>query len=113
MKKIHITTIILIISIILIGGCNVNENNDTYNEETVEKAKKTTEDYLRNNYVDVRSIELDEPYQSQMGSLSIEGTVNDKGFTIHLNEDFTVSSIGKKEGFPNKREECKERDCAY
>jgi hypothetical protein len=113
MKKIHSNIILLIISILLIGGCNVNENDDTYDKETIEKAKKTTEDYLRNNYVDVRLIELDEPYQSKMGSLSIEGTVNDKGFTIHLNEDFTVSSIGKKKGFPNKREECKERDCAY
>lgn len=91
----------------------MNENEGNYDDETITKAKETTESYLNNNYVDVKSIELEEPYQSQMGSLSIDGTVNDKGFTIHLNDDFTVSSIGKKEGFPEKKEECKDRDCEY
>ncbi|PAF33896.1 hypothetical protein CHH69_18790, partial [Terribacillus saccharophilus] len=67
-----------------------------------------------NHYQNVQSIELDEPYQSPMGSLSIDGTVNNKyGFTIDLNKDFSVSMIGTKEGFPEMKEECKENDCEY
>ncbi|QXE01968.1 DUF1433 domain-containing protein [Terribacillus sp. DMT04] len=114
MKKIYLSTLLLIISIILLGGCNANGESGTYDAETTKRAKRTAESYIENNYIGIESVELNEPYQSPMGSLSIDGTVNNKyGFTIDLNKDFTVSMIGTKKGFPAMKDECKEKDCKY
>ncbi|PAF20401.1 hypothetical protein CHH49_16625 [Terribacillus saccharophilus] len=107
MKKLNIS-LSLIILLLIFTGCT-----EEYDEETIMKAKQTAESYLRNNYQDVESIELEEPYQSPMGSLSIDGTVNGAGFTIDLNEDFTVAMVGKKEGFPEHKDVCEEKDCDY
>ncbi|WP_077305673.1 DUF1433 domain-containing protein [Terribacillus halophilus] len=114
MKKVHLFIFLSIISIILLGGCNVNKYGESYDEETVVQAKETAESYIKSNFKDVQSVELKEPYQSPMGSLSIEGTVNGKAdFTIDFNNDFTVAMVGKKEGFPERKDECIERVCDY
>lgn len=107
MKKLNIS-LSLIILLLIFTGCT-----EEYDEETIKKAKQTAESYLRNNYQDVESIELEEQYQSPMGSLSIDGTVNGAGFTIDLNKNFTVAMVGKKEGFPEHKEACEVMDCDY
>lgn len=106
--------IFIIMIIILLGGCNLNQNNDKYDEETISKAKETAKSYIKNNYKDVQSIEVEEPYQAPMGSMTVDGFVNGEfGFSISLNEDFTVSRIGENEGFPEEKEECKKEVCDY
>lgn len=92
----------------------MNPGNSDYDEETVTKAKETARIYIENNYQDIDSIELEEPYQSPMGSLVMEGTVNGQyRFTISLNGDFIVTSVGENNGFPELKEECKDQVCDY
>ena len=100
--------------IILLGSCVPNSGNSDYDEETITKAEQTAKSYIENNYQDIDSIELEEPHQSPMGSLVMEGTVNKiHGFTISLNGDFKVTSVGENDGFPKLKEECKEQVCDY
>lgn len=111
MKKNIKLFILTIISIVLLGGCGVKEQ---YDSETISKAKDITKSYIENNYKDVESIELEEPRQSPMGSMKIDGTVNgDIGFTVTFSEDLSINSVGKKSGFPEKKEECKDTSCEY
>ncbi len=78
------------------------------------KLKKTAESYIENNYKGVESIKFEEPYQSPMGALSIDGKVNGKsGFSITLNENLTVAGISIEEGFPAEKEACAEKVCDY
>ncbi len=44
----------------------------------------------------------------------MEGIVNKQyDFTISLNGDFIVTSVGENNGFPKLKEECKEQVCDY
>jgi hypothetical protein len=99
--------------IILLGGCFV-KSRENYDEETNAKAKKITESYLRNNFKNIQSVELEEPFQSEMGALTVEGTVNNKaGFHVTFNDKLKILSIGTNEGFPDRKEECKKKTCDY
>lgn len=103
--------LLFFIIIILLGGCNVNSDFD---DETVTKLKSVTESYIKNNFQQIESIEMGDPYIAEMGATMIDGTVNNQaGFSIILNEDYTVASIGTKEGFPDTKEECKNKVCDY
>ncbi|QTM98249.1 hypothetical protein ERJ70_02305 [Sediminibacillus dalangtanensis] len=114
MKKIKYLPIFTLLAIILLGGCNVNQTKNSYDQETISKAKESAKSYIENNYEGIHSIELEEPYQAPMGSMTVDGTVNGEiGFSISLNKDFTISRIGKDEGFPEEKEECKEKTCDY
>lgn len=109
MKLYKPTLIITIISIILLGGCGVKEK---YDDETVVKAKEATQSYIENNFKDIESIKLEEPYESPMGSMKVDGTVNEEAeFSISLNKDFTVGSLSLDEGFPELKDECIEKSC--
>lgn len=89
-------------------------NSKTYEQETIDRAKKTVENYLYNNYQNITSIKIKDVYQNPMGELIVDGTVNDSSkFNIGLEEDFTVGSIGRGDGFPKKKDECKDIDCSY
>ncbi|CDQ41733.1 MULTISPECIES: hypothetical protein [Virgibacillus] len=92
----------------------MNQNNDKYDKETISKANEVTKSFIENNYKGVQSIELEEPYQSPMGAMTVDGKVNSKGgFSITINEDFTVAGISIEEGFPDEKDECKEKFCDY
>lgn len=111
MRKSVLFITVTIFSIILLGGCGVKDN---YDEETVTNAKETARSYVENNFKDIETIELNEPRESQMGSLKIDGTVNGESeFTISFNQDFTVASISLGEGFPERFEECSKKSCDY
>ncbi|QXE01971.1 hypothetical protein [Terribacillus sp. DMT04] len=87
---------------------------DNYDEETITKAQDVTKRYIENNYDNIESIEVDEPRESPMGSIKVDGTVNGNAeFTVSLSEDFSVNSIGEKEGFPDRKNECQDKDCSY
>ncbi|SNZ17537.1 hypothetical protein SAMN05421503_3279 [Terribacillus aidingensis] len=111
MKIYKIGYILTIISIVLLGGCGVKDN---YDEDTIAKAQDVTKRYIENNYDNIESIKVDEPRESPMGSIKVDGIVNGNAeFTVSLSEDFSVNSIGEKEGFPNRKNECQDTDCAY
>ncbi|WP_161993092.1 hypothetical protein [Sediminibacillus terrae] len=110
----HKYLITFLLSTLLLIGCNANSPNGDYDQETISKAKESAKSYIENNYEGIHSIELEEPYQAPMGSMTVDGTVNGEiGFSISLNKDFTISRIGKDEGFPEEKEECKEKTCDY
>jgi len=90
-------------------------NASDYDKETIEKAEATAKSYLENNYTDIESVEIEKVYRGEMGGLRIKGTVNNKyEFGMGINEsDFTVGSIGGEKGFPDRKEECKDKSCDY
>lgn len=91
-------------------------NSQKYDDETIEKAKKSVESYLRNNYQDIETVEFDDDdYSSPMGGMMIDGTVNGKaGFSADIDEQtLRVGSMGLKKGFPGRKEKCKKKTCDY
>lgn len=90
-------------------------NTQEFNEEEIEKAKKVSESYLKNNYKGIESVEFESDFSHPMGGMMVRGTVNNEaGFSISMDTElFEVMSIGEKEGFPEVKEECKEKICDY
>ncbi|MGG1595509.1 hypothetical protein [Terribacillus saccharophilus] len=113
MRKTRVFAITCFICFTLIGGCLAIRGDNSYDEETIAEAKKVALSYIENNYESVESIKLDEPYRGQMGSLKVNGTVNEIGFSISLNEDLTFQGISTEENFPERKDECKDTSCEY
>ena len=94
-------------------------NQQTYDDETIQKAMETAESYLRNNYKDIQSVEFDDKdFTSPMGGFLITGKVNGKyKFSISIdgleNGQFWIGSIGEGHGFPEEKDECKDKTCDY
>ncbi len=109
MKKIPFS--IILIPIILLGGCFVNTQD--YDDETKEKAKNNVEKFIRNNYENIETIEFEEVKESPMGSVRVTGKVNGEvEFDAGLHSDtLEIGSLGTNEGFPEVKEECKEQTC--
>ncbi|PAF20402.1 hypothetical protein CHH49_16630 [Terribacillus saccharophilus] len=100
---------LLFTMILVFTGCS-----ETYDEATVAEAKTVTKSYLENNYKNIQ-IELEEPEESPMGSMKVDGTVNNgKAFSISLNEDLTVASLViQSDDFPEEKAACREKTCEY
>ncbi|APC50065.1 hypothetical protein J5S49_05010 [Virgibacillus halodenitrificans] len=108
MKKIFF----IIAFVILLASCNLNSGNEIEDEINVDKAKKNVEDYLFKNFEDIKSVEINDIYVSQMGGIAIDGTVNGHAeYTAGIESDLNVNSMGVSEAFPNRKEECKYRRC--
>jgi hypothetical protein len=92
----------------------VNDNNETYDEATTKEALTTAESYIRNNF-SIENVSLEEPYQTEMGGMAIDGTVNnEEEFTININEDFTVDGLAiRSKNFPPRKKGCEEKICDY
>jgi len=52
--KIQILSISILI--ILLGGCPVNSNKDMYDEETINKAKFTAENFIYTNFKEITTL---------------------------------------------------------
>ncbi|HLR68984.1 MAG TPA: hypothetical protein VK105_18015 [Virgibacillus sp.] len=91
------------------------KSNDDYDEETTKKAEKTAESYVKSNYQDVETVEIEKVHESPMGGMMVDGSVNSKyEFSIGMDEDdYTVQSIGVKHGFPDRKNKCEEKECDY
>ncbi len=112
MKNIKILLCFITAIIILLGGCNVNQEEHIYDDQTIAKAKEATQNFIKNNFEGVKSIEVEEPYRSPMGAMKSKGKVNREfEFTITINENYSVDGISVDEGFPKMKEECKEKAC--
>ena len=71
------------------------------------EAESAAENYLKENYQNINSVEILEMRESPMGGMMIEGTVNNQAeFVISMDEEsMIVGSIGKREGFPDRKED--------
>lgn len=54
----------------------MDSNHNEYDEKSISKAKDTAEEFIENNYEDVKYIDLETPSSAPMGSLTVDGTVN-------------------------------------
>ncbi|HLR15012.1 MAG TPA: hypothetical protein VK144_04255 [Bacillota bacterium] len=104
---------VLIITVLFVSGCFASASD--YDKETIEKAEATAKSYLENNFTDIKSVEIEKVYRGEMGGMEVAGTVNNKHtFSMGINEsDFTVGSVGRGKGFPDLKEECKDKSCDY
>jgi len=105
--------LIILISIILLGGCFVNSHD--YDEEIIIKAEEIAENYIRSNYENIETIEFIAVEENSMGAMQVKGVVNGNAeFTVNTDEEsFEVGSIVTKGGFPDRKEECKNGGCDY
>ncbi|SNZ17539.1 Protein of unknown function [Terribacillus aidingensis] len=92
----------------------MDSDNKNYNK-TIADAKSNVQSYLEKNYENIEKIELSDPYQAPMGSMTIDGTVNnDKSFSVSLNKDLTIASLAiQSDDFPEEKDGCKEKTCDY
>ena len=88
-------------------------NTQPYDDETIKEVEEIAENYIRNNYEDIDTVEITGVEEGQMGGIIVKGEVNgEAGFTVGIDEEtFTVGSVGRKDGFPDLKEECKEQEC--
>lgn len=101
--------LVFILSFIILIGCGVKQD-----QEQIDKAEASVERYLIANFQNVESVEFNNSPSAPMGGLVLEGTVNGKAtFNIGVHDDFSVGGIGKGEGFPERKEECREHSCDY
>ncbi|WP_289890884.1 DUF1433 domain-containing protein [Virgibacillus pantothenticus] len=93
----------------------MNSSNSNYDEKTIDKAKKTVESYLQNNYENVNEVEFSNDTSDPMGGLIIRGSINGEAeFSVDIDpENFIVMGLAEKENFPERKEECKEKACDY
>ncbi|MBF0707692.1 DUF1433 domain-containing protein [Alkalihalobacillus hwajinpoensis] len=98
---------------ILLGACGFFSQGNDYDKETIDKAKKSVERFIAHNYEDIGSVEITSSYESEMGGLTIEGTINDgeAEFTAGVRSDFSIGHLAPGEDFPNMKEACKEQIC--
>jgi hypothetical protein len=93
----------------------VNSQDETYDDETVKRAKISTTNYLKSNFENIQSVEITKVYQNEMGGMTVEGKVNngDGEFSTGIEKDFSVGNVGVNEKFPNRKEECAKNTCEY
>jgi hypothetical protein len=108
LKSLNIS--IFITTTLFLGGCGVKDNLDN---KTASQIKENATSYIENNYKSIEAIDLNEPYRGQMGSLKVDGSVNEVGFSISLNDDLSFKGISTEEGFPERKDECKDTSCDY
>ncbi|WP_273834148.1 hypothetical protein [Guptibacillus sedimenti] len=94
---------------VLLGACGFFSQENDYDEETIDKAKKSVERFILHNYEEIESVEITRSYESEMGGLTIEGTVNDGAAGVR--SDFSIGHLAPGEDFPNMKEASKEQIC--
>ncbi|MCG1027643.1 DUF1433 domain-containing protein [Virgibacillus halodenitrificans] len=84
-------------------------------DKVIDQAKQKVESYIRNNYENINKITFSNDTSDPMGGLMIRETVNDKvDFSASVDpKELSVQSLGETKGFPEVKEECKEKICDY
>ncbi|MBN8208947.1 hypothetical protein JI666_09335 [Bacillus sp. NTK071] len=93
----------------------MNSQSENFDDEKKEKAKEAVKSFVVSNYKDIDTVEITKLHQSEMGGLNIEGTVNHgrAQFKAGVRNDFSIGNLSVGDEFPDIKEECKERLCAY
>ena len=88
----------------------MNSNKDNFDEETIDKAKSVAESFINANFKEVTAIESEEPYESPMGGMVIDAEVNNEAvISLSFDEEFKIGSYSTEDGFPDKKDECKDK----
>jgi hypothetical protein len=100
--------------LVFILGCNATSSTETFDKQTIEKAREHVESYFRHNYKNADKITFIEDTSDPMEGLIINGTVNGAEFSASVDpETFMVKSVGETEGFPDIKEGCRHTVCDY
>ncbi|TKD72236.1 hypothetical protein [Pseudalkalibacillus hwajinpoensis] len=92
----------------------MNSNKENYDEETVKKAKINVTSYIKNNYADIENLTVNDPYEAEMGIMTIAGKANGEDFSVSLDTELKIAGVAiLSENFPKKKEECLEKICDY
>ncbi len=95
--KIKVASILIILFWVV--GCVGNEED--FDQHALAKMEESAENFIREYYDGIESVELTEPYRNETNTIKARGLVNGEySFTITFNEDYTVSGIGEGEDFP-------------
>ncbi len=118
MKKVSFLLTLTIVIIILLGGCFVNTKNQDYDDETINKAIQSAENYIKNNFKDIEKIHFSDDHKSPMGGFTVRGYVNDNkdanfDMTVEIENNYNIPSMGMGKGFPERKEECIDQICDY
>jgi opacity protein-like surface antigen len=92
MKKLSFGFILLMLGAVLMS-CNL-QNDKNENDPKIEEAKKYTEKYIKENYLNVKEVTITETETNPMGLLVITGYLNkdeNKGFSV--NYDFNQKDV--------------------
>ncbi|WP_283152664.1 hypothetical protein [Guptibacillus hwajinpoensis] len=101
-----------IVSLILLVGCSVNSSTKEYSDETMREAQANVTSYIENNYANIETLTVTEPYEAEMGIMTVDGKANGEAFSVSLDTDLMVAGIAiQSKQFPEKKEECLERIC--
>ncbi len=101
-----------IVSLILLVGCSVNSSTKEYSDETVREAQANVRSYIENNYANIETLTVTEPYEAEMGIMTVDGKANGEAFSVSLDTDLMVAGVAiQSDQFPEKKEECLERIC--
>ena len=101
-----------IVSLILLVGCSVNSSTKEYSDETMREAQANVTSYIENNYANIETLTVTEPYEAEMGIMTVDGKANGEAFSVSLDTDLMVAGIAiQSEQFPEKKEECLESLC--
>ncbi|MCA0172983.1 hypothetical protein [Bacillus sp. RAR_GA_16] len=107
-----IIRICAIVALILLVGCSVNSSTKEYSDETVREAQANVTSYIENNYANIETLTVTEPYEAEMGIMTVDGKANGEAFSVSLDTDLMVAGIAiQSKQFPEKKEECLERLC--
>lgn len=111
MKTIEIPTILILI---IVAGCSVNSSTEENIAETVKEAQANVTSYIENNYANIETLKVNEPYKAEMGIMTVDGKANGEAFSVSLDTDLIVAGVAiLSEQFPEKKEKCLERICNY
>ncbi|WP_077358950.1 DUF1433 domain-containing protein [Virgibacillus halodenitrificans] len=99
----------------LLIGCSLPTESMRTGDKVIDQAKQKVESYIRNNYENINKITFSNDTSDPMGGLMIRETVNDKvDFSASVDpKELSVQSLGETKGFPEVKEECKEKICDY
>ena len=78
-----------------------------YSKKTMAEAELVAENYLKERYQNIKSVEIERVYRGPMGGMDLEGTVNQQyEFGMGMDESvMKVQSISLGEGFPDRKED--------
>ncbi|WP_166000791.1 hypothetical protein [Bacillus sp. Cs-700] len=92
----------------------MNSNEEKYDEETVKEAKENVTSYINNNYANIDNLIVNDPYEAEMGIITVEGKANGEDFSVSLDTELKIAGVAiQSENFPEKKEECQEKICDY
>lgn len=110
MRRLYIILITIIIVIIGVSALKFFKDKQEFSD-----ASEITMTYVKNNFKDIKTIEVTETEYSPIGTIFVSGYINNDEnlkFSSNVNpKEKMVNSISTSEKFPETKEECKDTVC--